>query len=46
MRVTTSDQITEPAVIVERPTDALLVLQAGLLPQDVVLYLDKLLSTH
>ena len=46
MRVTTSDKITEPAVIIERPTDAVLVLQTGLVPRDVILYLDKLLSAY
>lgn len=46
MRVTTSETLTEPAVIIDRATDSVLVLQAGLVPQDVVVYLDKLLSTH
>ncbi len=46
MRVTTSDNLTEPAVVIDRPTDSVLVLAVGLVPADVVLYLDKLLSAY
>lgn len=44
MRVVTSTRIIEPAVILQRETDTLLVLREGLLDPEVVLYLDKLLS--
>lgn len=46
MRVTTSDTITEPAVLLERATDAVLVIAAGLLSQEVISHLDKLLSGY
>ena len=46
MRVTTSPTITEPAVVIERATDAVLVLQEGLVSVDVVEFLDKLLGSY
>lgn len=45
MRVTSSPTIIEPAVIIKRETDELLVLREGLVEPEVVLYLDKILSS-
>ncbi len=44
MRVISSAQIVEPAVVIERATDSVLVLRDGLVDPDVVALLDKLLG--